>query len=688
MENKYKIGDIVVIGQDNECSVNKPGDIGKIITVSTGECSIDCGKGLTGNHHSHKNIRPATPEEIAQYKKDNGIVDEVKFEVGKWYKYNKYIGKYKGHNNDVFQVSEYIYDNRYYSIECNWGNRSFDHQKVLLTDLSEIQKYLPDGHVDKIKKDDKLTYENLVEDEYYYTHHSSFYGYIFKYKKSGSFNIHRNEFFKGGDFYSKNTNNNLRLATDEEKEWLEACIKADRFIPKEEVMKVEKSDELTKLPEKWCIKITQDNMEILSKWRNSLPNRSGSNVDRFMIDGYLLNNDGIWNGYYTTTLNKYPHKEITFDQFKKWVLKEPVDKVDDIPEYVECIRKSMSFTVGKIYKLKKENNLRNGTYYFELDDKGSKTNGLSTSFFKPSTKEAYDMQNGHKTYNLLDVEVGDTIRCIDNPNPKHSIGGGVGWSKGYEFLVDKIDKYPSLGHNVYFPKEGNGVFSEFVELVKKGKSEKELTKEKLLEEAKRRYPVGTKFYPAHLTINKDKITIVKDELIWAENNTIIKTNRSIIGGWTGVVYHKGTWAEIISLPEDKIENVNPMITTESNLDKANRMFKVGMEIKTPTYNSVRILENEDFPLKEDLDGCIYTKTGKSELYNSKSVKWATIESTPQQKTMYEHGWVYHNSNIHNDIKDYSFKTSSNLISYDDEPMVLDMPKRVNSISTKLLVLED
>ena len=83
------------------------------------------------------------------------IVEESKskFEVGKWYKYNNYIGKFAGEKDGLFTVSEYIHNNKFNDVKDyhnKWGKID-DYQKILLEDLSEIQEWLPDGHVDKIK---------------------------------------------------------------------------------------------------------------------------------------------------------------------------------------------------------------------------------------------------------------------------------------------------------------------------------------------------------------------------------------------------------------------------------------------------------------------------------------------------------------------------------------------------------
>lgn len=81
-------------------------------------------------------------------------VEEIpQFEVGKWYKYNEWYLKYSHTRDDIFIASEYIsYDKKYVSNLNNFTCGFADNDKVLITDLSEIQQYLPDGHPDKVIK--------------------------------------------------------------------------------------------------------------------------------------------------------------------------------------------------------------------------------------------------------------------------------------------------------------------------------------------------------------------------------------------------------------------------------------------------------------------------------------------------------------------------------------------------------
>lgn len=74
------------------------------------------------------------------------------------------------------------------------------------------------------------------------------------------------------------------------------------------------------LPEKWCIKLTEENYKTLGKWRTDgeLPM---SNLHYNCLNCYLHTPMHNKNGY--NEPNKDPkYIEITFDQFKKYVLKE------------------------------------------------------------------------------------------------------------------------------------------------------------------------------------------------------------------------------------------------------------------------------------------------------------------------------------------------------------------------------
>ena len=104
-----------------------------------------------------------------------------------------------------------------------------------------------------------------------------------------------------------------------------------------------------------------------------------------------------------------------------------------------------------------------------------------------------------------------------------------------------------------------------------------MNNQQLLEEAKRRYPIGTKFYPAHSRdakeYNKYCIVVNEDFIINYDGDIVALTN---LGGeyiisdcegfsdcgnttYSRIVYNEGNWAEIIELgaQQASLDTVNP-----------------------------------------------------------------------------------------------------------------------------------
>lgn len=135
------------------------------------------------------------------------------------------------------------------------------------------------------------------------------------------------------------------------------------------------------LPKNWCCKITEESIEIFNNWRISM---SKHYLQKEIDKKYpYITNNGSCN--YTTM-----GTEITFDQFKKYVLKQDVEESKEvIPEYVECISWfGIPFTPSKIYKVV------NGKV---KDNYGNhKITDWDHECFKPSSKSAFDAQNQPK----------------------------------------------------------------------------------------------------------------------------------------------------------------------------------------------------------------------------------------------------------------------------------------------------
>lgn len=160
-----------IVPEYAECVQECPpyyGEKGKIYKVkvwnySDSDCMLE---GTTSGSTSRSRFKPSTKE---AYDAQNAPVvnNTPTFEVGKWYKYNNWYIKYKEHDNGFWTSSEEIDDDKNYrKCQSSFGGFKSDYKKILLTDLSEIQPYLPDGHPDKFpiaeqkmfKKGDYIVY--------------------------------------------------------------------------------------------------------------------------------------------------------------------------------------------------------------------------------------------------------------------------------------------------------------------------------------------------------------------------------------------------------------------------------------------------------------------------------------------------------------------------------------------------
>lgn len=263
------------------------------------------------------------------------------------------------------------------------------------------------------------------------------------------------------DYYTWNNtcgaSSSVILATEEEKQWYLACKKANKFISQEEALKLFKQEtnlvgryikwlvtasyckvfekgeyslitfdkngtiklenyvtsfsdltynrynwelmpegftpptmkqELTSLPEKWCIKPNSENWKEIFKWANFI---------------WTWNTDNVYVFYRKTHSSENTENiiEITFDQFKAWVLKE---NVEEVPEYVECVKLpqgwSGSTKVGGIYKTDTTGYAKD-TYRILCHDYGGQTTIGVEDHFRASTASAYNAQFKETSMDLL-----------------------------------------------------------------------------------------------------------------------------------------------------------------------------------------------------------------------------------------------------------------------------------------------
>lgn len=137
------------------------------------------------------------------------------------------------------------------------------------------------------------------------------------------------------------------------------------------------------LPERWYIKATEESRPFLDKWTGFTWKYVNIYFDK--KGNRKTHSENIVDGY----------TEITFEQFKKYVLKESIETPKKgIPEYVECIKGSRAFDFGKIYKT--EPYSYGGYRVLCSNGGGGQEIKHYEDSFKPSTKEAYDVQNQPK----------------------------------------------------------------------------------------------------------------------------------------------------------------------------------------------------------------------------------------------------------------------------------------------------
>ncbi len=301
------------------------------------------------------------------------------------------------------------------------------------------------------------------------------------------------------------------------------------------------SNTLTELPKKWCVEVTNDNLEKLIEWRNQGKN----SLTKHGLNRYLHSNK-VWNrtaGRFIDEYGKYgctnvPNcnnwhdsnhvkiKEITFDQFKKWVLKE--------------------------------NNFK-----FEI---GDKVNAIEKH--KQSCDLVYTGSDcGFNYLNHFIVE--RSVHTVDKKN-WYKLKDGAGSELLNWFNEEGLEKTEAPPKPItVLESTYNG---ETITTSANTPTDSVLTpfgKERLLEEARRRYPVGTKFKG-----RVENIEVV-GEIRWSSNQGNVIFN----GNGYGMIYNNGKWAEII-------EPVMP----ESNGLGDSSNFSVGDWVTKDTWTSEPIIE--------------------------------------------------------------------------------------------------
>lgn len=345
----------------------------------------------------------------------------------------------------------------------------------------------------------------------------------------------------------------IELPTEDQEKWFLACEQANKFIPKEEALKSFKQEvlvqtnlsqkdacgtckynsdcsrgphningetkcsayggqhypkeintmkqELTSLPEKWYFKVTKDNYQQFKHIRSLCGTYGHITSDSYDRLGW-----GIWRD--STPPNTYT--EITFPQFKAWVLKE---NVEEVPEYVEL-------------------------YKSGWDDK------------------------------LL-----NTIWKTSNRFPSENVNWTTSWTWKY-LLTDE-------NHKQYFRASTASAYNA------QFKKEEPMD---LLAEAKRRYPVGSKFKCVNGNKNSGYSSYNKTTDTWTVTDyKYTRVNEQpAIHSDNGWLYLEGKWATVVpeaKQPEEKKWKVGGWVRLTKDFDYRGNSYKKGEYHQITNVNS-------------------------------------------------------------------------------------------------------
>jgi hypothetical protein len=304
----------------------------------------------------------------------------------------------------------------HYYQKNNWGGYIKDLPIIREVSLSEVQPYLPVNHPDFIKevnttpkavKHQVVEYVECIKGDG--TKNYSTVGTILKvdsyYQESGVIFVDGNHIaniFFGDESQIKHNSTDYKISTKEaydaqnkvEKwtpqigDWVIPINKDDKdylrskFINGFQIVEFSKTNEYARpeigltdgihiskirkaepheipqsnftLPDKWVVKITKENSDVLDTWRKQQPDYKN---DQWGINTWLTSD--CWNDYtYCSFTNGVPtnYTEISYEEFKKHVLKnrpvraieeKPIEKIDMIAIQAEAKRK---FPIGCSFK--------------------------------------------------------------------------------------------------------------------------------------------------------------------------------------------------------------------------------------------------------------------------------------------------------------------------------------------------
>lgn len=353
------------------------------------------------------------------------------------------------------------------------------------------------------------------------------------------------------------------------------------------------------LPRDWCVRLTKENFQTLDNWRFS-----PGYLSKIDIIGFIHSHHSSRKGWYSKT-RLADFTEITFEQFKQYVLKEK-SIIEPFPFFKVLIGDALP---NSIYRV--QNNEGN---VFQV---GDKIRSITGRIAEPETMIIKSFRYNEDKTNICAI----TTRLEPN---------GIG--------IDKIE------HVLEF-KDDKIVLDNIDEVL--------INKESLLDKAKRLYPIGTRFKCLY-NMESEIYEVIELPRIY---NIRSKTIAVICRGLTSNIQSNKSlhhinrgWAEIISKPKvnqesslsnmlkqsDKIHNEKydklfECYKEETLLEKAKRLYPIGTRflnaicgLKTDVHREGIVISYENKPnfansLHSGNDWIVYQNNWAKILYNGYKV---------------------------------------------------------------------
>lgn len=314
------------------------------------------------------------------------------------------------------------------------------------------------------------------------------------------------------------------------------------------------------LPDKWCVKVTPTNYDVLYKWFHK--GKSSFDLqDKYLYKGFTWSNSSSYG------------EEISFEVFKQYVLSEK--RIPVVSDFIEIIetggnlgRAENRLVKGNVYEIREIYAITSsGDVNADLNDGhairlSSRDNSRYETFYKivekpvePTVEESIKpeiMERG--TIKKEDVVRGKLYRA----GFTHT---GVEWIMRYKEseMSDSMFNGGPHTHNMgWFEEPSTSEINTFIacELTNRRVEASEV-KDILFEEARKRFPIGTSFYPNHVNAERSGdyciVTNTDLGLEYDDESIIALTNT---GGYFSddkeygntcfarVLYTKGEWANI------------------------------------------------------------------------------------------------------------------------------------------------